>query len=83
MVSWYTGSILLGSAALSADSTYTTGGLAIAGLTFIGIFIKHQQMEIKRLTERLDEAKLRSEQRAAQIAELRHELNALKQNTSV
>ncbi len=81
MISWYTGSILLGSAALSADPTYTTGGIAIAGLTFIGIFIKHQQMEIKRLTERLDEAKARSEQREVQIAELRHELNVLKQTS--
>ncbi len=78
MISWYAGSTLLGSAAIATDPTYTTGGLVIAGLTFIGIFIKHQQMEIKRLTERLDEAKARGEKREIQIAELRQELRAFK-----
>ncbi len=82
MISWYAGSTLFVFYDMATYEIYTTGGLVIAGLTFIGIFIKHQQMEIKRLTERLDEAKARGEKRAAQIAELRQELRAFKANNN-
>ncbi len=92
MLSWFTGSTLLGSAAITADPTVTTGGLVIAGLSFVGYFIRHQQGEIKRLTERLDEAKkqsekreeearLQSEKREAEIRDLRHQLADLQKKT--
>ncbi len=74
------GMSLLGSGALVADPSLTTGGLVVAGLGFVIWFIKHQNSEIRRLTERLDEAKLRSDKRELQIAELKEELEALKQH---
>ncbi len=84
MISNLLGSIgggLLGSAAIASDATLTTGGIVVTGAAFVGIFIRHLLAEIKRLTERLDEAKERSDKREAQIEELRRELREIKKCT--
>ncbi len=75
------GAFLLGTSAIASDATIVTGGVVATGLGFVGIFIRHLLAEIKRLTERLDEAKERSDKREAQIEELRRELREIKKCT--
>ncbi len=69
---------LLGSAAIASDSTLATGGIVLTGLGFVAVFIRHLLAEIKRLTERLDEAKARSDRREEQMEELRRELREIR-----
>ncbi len=69
---------ILGSTAIASDTTLATGGVVVTGLGFIAVFIRHLLAEIKRLTERLDEAKERSDKREAQIEELRRQLLEIK-----
>ncbi len=69
---------MLGSAAVMTNPSWQVIALVITGVGAVGWFIKHQQSEIKRLTERLDEAKERSDRREAQIDGLRKEIFTLR-----
>ncbi len=76
------GSGMLGSAAVMTNPSWQVIALVISGVGAVGWFIKHQQAEIKRLTERLDEAKERSEKREVQIDELRQEIYQLRKEVA-